>query len=481
MEEKNLGWLSGYNKVQHSIGTEPFFVRQIKVPTGGDIQLGDEVPNVPIREFNVYYSSTNYSDPLLVLLNIRQLGDVKALKYVPDKYMLSKNYDAITWDIRRIGSSLNDTELEEVLGEIYSKNKLDVGELKEDVQKKLTDITKDLNINLSGNFPAEHGNSVGSYDSGGNKIYYKKFTDHGYTRIKQCYTLYDFTVQDIKFDGDHTIETSNLPLKDTPIKTLEVYYKDTSSTNDPLMIYILYGDYRQRWLYRYSGDLVWTLVGGDGPSAQSSMNEKDIIKILGERTIPRVSIDLTKTNGSYTPTGNTLTFTVSIEHNPASSGFFQFIHTRSENKKFRIIQITHNGDHLYGIYSEEVLASVSGFYPDYTPSDPTKLLMVEIVDKSHNYTYYYRAKNESKWVKLERKGTEKLENIHLRNQLEKLKKESSDGSVSELSSGSSPFNKPGAISGLIVGSLVLTLAAVLLVRRYRYNARIRLFKNHPLL
>ncbi|EKX73044.1 predicted protein [Theileria equi strain WA] len=414
--------ITGYNKVQHSIGTEPFFARQIKLSGNSYMDLGDTVPNVPVREFNVYYSTSdgNYGNPLLVLLNIKQLEDVSQSQYIPNKYLLSKNGNDTDWDIRRIVGSIEDTdeELGKVLKNISEQKRLEINQLESDLKNKLTDISKDLIINLTGQFSVDE-KSVGSYDSESKTVYYKRFTDHGYTRIKHCYTFFSFTVKEIKFDDNHSIDSKFLPQKETKVYSLSSYHH-TISDGNPLLVYLY--DEDNYWLKRQRGDTTWQSLYGDAPTKENDPSIKPLLETL---STPKVAIDISQyAIESYNPTGNILYFKVESTDNPAGSDFWKFKHTGPENKPFTIKRVYHGTTQLKGIDYPDKLLSISGFFSGKSSSN-IPLLVELVASGSSKYSYFHRVqKDGTNWTELTRSDgeTTRLESEDLKKELERLKK-----------------------------------------------------------
>ncbi|EKX72340.1 hypothetical protein BEWA_048070 [Theileria equi strain WA] len=413
--------IAGYNKVKHEIASEPFFVRKIEL-SSGDIQLGNEVPNVPIREFNAYYSTSDsgYSNPLLVLLDVKQQEDVDQYKYIPNKYLLSKTEDTKNWDIRRIDGSLGDKELRKVLENIVVNQRLIVEKLEENVQKKLTDISKDLIIYITRDFSVDNKN-VGSYDSEGKTVYYKKYTGNGYTRIKHCYTFFSFTVREINFDDNHSI-SGNLPSSNNTVYSLSSYSTAISNGNsgNPLLLYLYYGE-KDHWLKRQCADITWK-EHNDNSTPTSDVDSEKINKLLEELKIPNVQINISQ-NGQYQPTGNTLQFSVNGSEYPPGSGFWKFEHAMSTLKQpFTVKSVMHGTILLNGIELTDLLEKVTAYYYGGNPSDEKKLLFVELLrkDGQNKHVYYSRPLVTGYSWTMEERST-KLDEVKLKQMLDALK------------------------------------------------------------
>ncbi|EKX72502.1 hypothetical protein BEWA_049690 [Theileria equi strain WA] len=407
-----------YPKVQHKAST-PFYIRGLKDAGRKDVNIYNGFPNDPLDNFTVYYatSDSSYNDPLLVVVTTQDISSTDQ-RFIKSQYYISKNQGSTEWDIRRIEyPGIDDSELKEILTSIARHSKLYINKVNDsgDLQKKLTDITEGLIIDFS----LATGDS-GTYDSGnGKKVLYKRTKYDGYSSICHADTFTSFSIKDIKVTSDVSVSGVTLPTG-TILSRLRVFYYGTDKTEYPLMVYFKYVSAgKKMWIRRYYGDTIWQESTDHSPT--SDLDYPAIKKVIEQLNIPRITIDLSQT-GEYIPTGNILKLKVD-KSGVSGSGFYKFAQTAPRDLGFKIKGVTHKGNTLNGIKSNDHLDRITAYYEGQDPKNKENLLMIELLKKRGNsnmYVYYCREDKESGWIVIPRQ-TEKLDGIPLTSKLKELK------------------------------------------------------------
>ncbi|EKX72462.1 hypothetical protein BEWA_049290 [Theileria equi strain WA] len=208
------------------------------------------------------------------------------------------------------------------------------------------------------------------------------------------------------------------------VKSVNVYC--TKGTTDAFLIYLKPKEgttgvlLENKWYGRCSGDTHWEEEKG----FTGEPTGDDIVPInkhLTDALIPRVIIDLTKTNGSYTPRRTTLQFSVEEDKIESTSSFLKCTHKLSESRPFRLKDIECGGK-LLGIKSKESLSCVNAYY--YSGHSTIPLLIELALSSGNNYKYFFRpTKDLDTWFKYVRSDvgeTTQLNNLN--EMLDALKK-----------------------------------------------------------
>ncbi|EKX72311.1 hypothetical protein BEWA_047760 [Theileria equi strain WA] len=449
--------------------SDSFYIKGFRDAGGNIVIVKGGFPNDIIKEFIVYYRDGDYINPLLVVLTLKDISD-NDKSFVNGSYILS-NTITYHWDILRISETdIEDKRLGEVLQKIDENRKVTLFKPETELRKRFQDITKDLLINLTGDFQEEKG----KYDSDGKKIPYKKTkVSAGYTSIFHGYGFISFTISKIATNYG-SISQDILPQNGTRVSRLKVYYNGTVSTDDPLLIYFLQSDGTKKWICRHLGDKQWVELERGAPT--SDVDSSKIKTLLDKLSTPKIIIDVSKTGGQYQPDGNTLQFTVDKSVVNGSQDYYGFKHTESGNKGFMIKEVIHKGDTLSGITSDgelgRKLESITAYYDGDSPTDPTKLLLVELVSRNNERYFYRKTKGASTWSNYPGpEGTGKL--TDLKELLDRLKEDDFPGlstpeseEDSQNSTGAEDSNQessptstsqssisPGAVIGGLLGGI----------------------------
>ncbi|AFZ79782.1 hypothetical protein BEWA_026310 [Theileria equi strain WA] len=240
---------------------------------------------------------------------------------------------------------------------------------------------------------------------------------------KDC-TLYEHEVIKGSVSRFKDSQTNYLGLSNIrDVKSVNVYC--TKGTTDAFLIYLRPKDERaarvlfeNKWYSRCSGDTHWEVEKSftGGPSGDDIV---PINKHLTDALIPRVIIDLTKTNGSYTPRRTTLQFSVEEDKIESTSSFLKCTHKLSESRPFRLKDIEYDGK-LLGIKSKDLLFCVYAYY--YSGHSTIPLLIELALSSGNNYKYLFRpTKDLDTWFKYVGSGEKATQLTNLNEMLDALK------------------------------------------------------------
>ncbi|EKX72169.1 hypothetical protein BEWA_046330 [Theileria equi strain WA] len=247
-----------FKKIQHNPTYSPFCVKDIQLSGGQYMKVKGGLPNDLITGFYVYYKDSDYTTPLLVELNISL--DVISGSYVTSRYLLSKNTEKSGkgkgWDIRKIGSYIEEGELKKVIQSISDGSKLNLTLIEgEDLKSKLGDINKGITIDITRTFEQTGGIHTKYYDSDGVRIPYKTLKSNAYYVVQQPY-FPSFILKGIKTESGSDITGKNLHPPGTEIWQLNIYFKE--AYKDPVLIEVIckyeQSDGCPKYVYYYCKD-----------------------------------------------------------------------------------------------------------------------------------------------------------------------------------------------------------------------------------
>ncbi|AFZ80090.1 hypothetical protein BEWA_029400 [Theileria equi strain WA] len=387
------GEIGDYQSLQHKPNISSFYIGSIYYVEDKPMCFDNDLPSEPLDSLTVYKNKfgNDKINPMMVILNVQTNPGC-----VPGRYIIAKYY-ANVWSIRRIGAtSISSTEIAEIFKVISDdvNHRLNVNKLSKEIQEKLKDITKDLSLDLTHQLNLNEG----IYISVGNmKIPYKQTNTGQYLVVSYAHTFNSFTVQDVKVKGV-PVGDSLIPFK-TRLSRFKAYYNE-NSTNNPLLIYMMYLNGKVKWICRHDGCDYWEELEKSIPS--SCHDSPSIINILSSLRIPTVAINLSKNVGLYTPAGSNTKLHVS-RTSYSGYDFYKCTQHRGESQSelypLKISHICYNAT-LYGIESQEILSSVGAFYDGESPVFEEPFMIELVTYNPKKYWYYQRVdKSASAWKK----------------------------------------------------------------------------------
>ncbi|AFZ79377.1 hypothetical protein BEWA_022250 [Theileria equi strain WA] len=233
--------IGGFIKIQHiPTSYTQFRVLGIRLKGSDYMKVKGGFPNYLITEFYVYYGNSDHNHiyPLLIDLKVVP-GAIDSSGYIPSRYYITKNTLEGKWDIRKVGSVIDEkTELGQILQNIATNEKLNIVLMGENIKNKLYDIRNGLPIDLTQTTAGDIG-YTGTYISDEVYIPYKKETSYNaYSySIRHAYNIPRFPIKSIN-TSEGTISGKQLPLLNTMFWKINVYCK-SNSYNDPVLIELI--------------------------------------------------------------------------------------------------------------------------------------------------------------------------------------------------------------------------------------------------